>query len=283
MLQHPYFDLMMHDDLELSHILGAKISERNTLHEWPLSCVQRLTLESGRRVIYKATAGPTLETEFATMAHSPLLVPVRTIYQRRGYRCLLIEYIHAPLLQQQIPDRIALAQIAVRLTRQIEEIEGDLPCYLDIRGTQRWRSFRQVLLEALQRLVNHRLYTAVTDEAIERLAAVMDSEIVAETIAGRQAYLHGDLKPENIFVTASGLRVIDWQRPIRGPARLDQVELLEAAGYGPENRAEIGAILVATCLRIYWFVACTMRWFPPGRETYDSSVATLIEKAVALK
>ena len=44
-IRHPYFDLRLHDDQELESHLSTKIVERITLHEWPLSCVQRLTLE----------------------------------------------------------------------------------------------------------------------------------------------------------------------------------------------------------------------------------------------
>ncbi|MBI3960182.1 MAG: hypothetical protein HY328_15325 [Chloroflexi bacterium] len=50
MVNHPYFDLLLHDDAELAAHLGDAIVERVTLHEWPLSCVQRLTTAQGRRL-----------------------------------------------------------------------------------------------------------------------------------------------------------------------------------------------------------------------------------------
>ncbi len=73
MHRHPYFDLMLHDDDELSALLGSRVVERTTLHEWPLSCVQRVTTADGTRIIYKAQAAPTIEPEFYAVARSPLL------------------------------------------------------------------------------------------------------------------------------------------------------------------------------------------------------------------
>jgi hypothetical protein len=56
MYRHPYFDLVLHDDEELSALLGWRIVERRTLHEWPLSCVQRVTTADDTRIVYKAQA-----------------------------------------------------------------------------------------------------------------------------------------------------------------------------------------------------------------------------------
>jgi hypothetical protein len=41
--------IRLHSDSELAEVLGAGIVERQTIHEWPLSCVQRVVLE-GRAV-----------------------------------------------------------------------------------------------------------------------------------------------------------------------------------------------------------------------------------------
>ncbi len=48
MHRHAYFDLWLHDDDELGPLVQGEIVERVTLHEWPLSSVQRLTLSGGR-------------------------------------------------------------------------------------------------------------------------------------------------------------------------------------------------------------------------------------------
>ena len=98
MHRHPYFDLMLHEDDELSALLGSRVVERPTLHEWPLSCVQRVTTADETRIIYKAQAAPTIEPEFYAAARSPLLPQARTIYHTEQHACMLIEFIDAPRL-----------------------------------------------------------------------------------------------------------------------------------------------------------------------------------------
>ena len=76
---HPYFNLWLHSDDELSGLLTSQVVERTTLHEWPLSCVQRLRLDDGRRVIYKAQFSEGVEAAFYAAARSPLLVGCRPL------------------------------------------------------------------------------------------------------------------------------------------------------------------------------------------------------------
>jgi hypothetical protein len=47
MQTHPFFtNIWMHDDEELAQALGIEIAERQTIHEWPLSCVQQTAIVS---------------------------------------------------------------------------------------------------------------------------------------------------------------------------------------------------------------------------------------------
>lgn len=93
---HPFFDLRLHSDGELADLIGETLVERVTLHQWPLSCVQRIAGTSGKTRIYKAERGPTVEHRFYAQARSPLLPGARTVYEKDGYVCLLIEYVDAP-------------------------------------------------------------------------------------------------------------------------------------------------------------------------------------------
>lgn len=47
MHRHPHFNLWLHHSDELAVHIGAAIREQVTLHEWPLSCVQRIQLAKG--------------------------------------------------------------------------------------------------------------------------------------------------------------------------------------------------------------------------------------------
>ncbi len=51
MHRHEYFDLWLHDDEELALLVQGDILERVTLHEWPLSCVEQLTMAVGCALI----------------------------------------------------------------------------------------------------------------------------------------------------------------------------------------------------------------------------------------
>jgi len=93
MEQHARYNLWLHCDDELISIIGVRISERVTVHEWPLSCVQRLQLEDGRRLIYKSQYGPTVEPEFYRKARSPLMISGETVWESNGHSTMLIDFI----------------------------------------------------------------------------------------------------------------------------------------------------------------------------------------------
>ena len=94
-------------------------------------------------------------------------------------------------------------------------------------------------------------------------------------IQGPNGLIHHDLHGDNVFLLPDGPRIIDWQRPIRGPLGLDLATLVESFGYDPRSRLAPGLTQVLGLLRIHWFTACAARWFPPGAETYDRQIVDL--------
>jgi hypothetical protein len=81
--RHRHFDLWLDDDAELAALLGSAVVHRATLHEWPLSCVQRLRLADGRSLVYKVQGEPTVEPDFYARARSRLLVAAQRIERAR--------------------------------------------------------------------------------------------------------------------------------------------------------------------------------------------------------
>ncbi|HVX46122.1 MAG TPA: hypothetical protein VHC49_19685, partial [Mycobacteriales bacterium] len=80
MQQHPgYPDLLAADDTQLADVLGSDIAERETIHAWPLSWVQRVGLNDGRILVYKSQLPPTVEAEFYEQAASELLAGHRLL------------------------------------------------------------------------------------------------------------------------------------------------------------------------------------------------------------
>ncbi|MEZ4657148.1 MAG: hypothetical protein R2911_06220 [Caldilineaceae bacterium] len=159
MQKHPHFDLLLHGDDELKALLGESISARATLHEWPLSCVQQLTLASGRTLIYKAQFGPTREPTFYARARSPLLVQAQTVWRQGKHVCMVMEKapgqrLHSSLLTEE--QAVALGQ---QLIGQIQKIKGEPPAYMDIGGASRWQNYVHAVARTLRDLVASAQFT----------------------------------------------------------------------------------------------------------------------------
>lgn len=95
MKKHAFFDLYLHSDAALEANLGRRISERVTLHEWPLSRVERIITTSGSWV-YKTQRPPSLEAAFYDAARSDLLLAVNRLRPLAKGHTHLITRVHRP-------------------------------------------------------------------------------------------------------------------------------------------------------------------------------------------
>jgi hypothetical protein len=275
MHRHPYFDLWLHDDEELTTLLGNPLVERTTLHEWPLSCVQRLRIAEGRTLVYKAQAEPTVEPAFYSHARSPLLASAQVIGGASAPAALLLEHIPAPRLSElRLTEEEAL-HIGREVLEQIGRIAGELPAVVDVRTEERWSGYFRTVRADLQALVDAGTFRQVDQVLIDRLARHAESPQVLAAVRSRPGYVHGDLWGDNIFVSADGYKVIDWQRPIWGPVDLDLASLLESLGFDPIRHIAPEVVQMMYLLRIGWLAGCARRWFPPGAQTYDEEIVRL--------
>lgn len=273
MIRHQWFDLWLHTDDELSAHLGSPVIERETLHEWPLSCVQRLVTADGQRWIYKTQHAPTVEDTFYAAANSDLLISARIL--ERDPLIMLLYFIDASTL----PDvsEAEAVQLVNRVLAGIRQIKGNPPVWLDISSANKWRAVMLETRDTLKSLVESGGFTQVDENAIQVFERCFSARDILDAADCDPGLVHGDLYRENLFLLPDGsLKVIDWARPYRGPAELDRVTLLDALGFAPPSDTPIAAM--STCLRIHWLAACASRWFPPGIETYDEQIAGLIEK-----
>jgi Ser/Thr protein kinase RdoA (MazF antagonist) len=280
MRHHPYFDLWLHDDRELVLLVGSEIAERVTLHEWPLSCVQRLTLGDGRRLIYKTQYGPTVEPEVYAQVRSSLLPWAETIYRADGHACMLIEYIDAPMFEDLEPSEEDVMRVGREVQARIAEIDGERPCYIDVGDEAQWAAYVETMLAELSGLVERGALTIVTPAMVRDLARRAQSAAVLDAIRARPGYVHRDMSADNILVLPEdSYRVIDWQRPLLGPVDLDLVDLLNSLGYDPLPHVDAGVVQVWILLSIGWLTEAKARWFPEG-QSYDRQIADL---AIRLK
>jgi hypothetical protein len=272
MQTHPFFtDILMHSDDELAEALGVDIAERETIHAWPLSCVQRLLLADGTKLVYKSQLPPTVEPEFYENASSPLLLGHRVLEKRGHCATMAIDWIHAPLLRDAARSDAEMVDRGRQVVAQIGEIRGELPVYLDIGSPDAWSAVGDAALEKLEKLSLDGRFGSTDLDAVDRVRTWATSTRVIETVSECPRVIHGDLTAEQVFVTGDGYRVIDWQRPVFGPPEVDLVALLVGAvtnhSSACEPRRHVDATVVGIFwfLRLYWAVEAQFDLFPNFR------------------
>ena len=138
--KHPHFDLWLHSTDSLEESLGQPILSRETIHDWPLSCVQRIECPD-RTLIYKTQVAPTVEPDFYVAASSKLLPAHQYLGKVNGCHTMMFEYIAETTLAHQPFETRDLLALGARLQDEIDKIEGELPVYTDIGSEDRWLSY----------------------------------------------------------------------------------------------------------------------------------------------
>jgi hypothetical protein len=194
---------------------------------------------------------------------------------------MLIEYVDAPMFEDLHPSEKEAARVGREVQARIAEIEGHPPCYIDVSDEARWAAYVEAMLGELGGLVERGAFTVVTQGMVRDLARCARSAPVLDAIHARPGYVHRDMSADNILMLAAGTksplegyRVIDWQRPLRGPVDLDLVDLLNSLEYDPLRHVDAGVYQVWLLLSIGWLSEAKARWFPEG-ESYDRQIADL--------
>lgn len=277
MRRHEYFNLRLHGKDELEGFVQAPIVERVTLHEWPLSCVQQLTLADGRKMIYKSQFGPTVEAEFYARARSDLLPCVKTIYQSDGHVCMLMEFVDAPLIEELGLTEAEAVRAGRAVMERITRIAGDLPHYADVSSEKKWGTLVEETLRTLGDLIDNGMFSLVDRAAIRSLERWAFSGSVLTAVGTEPGFVHGDLHGDNLFVLPDGYCLIDWQRPRLGPRELDLVSLLMGLDFNPLRYVDKDIVGIYHFLHIHWFVQCKARWIPEAM-TYDGAIQELASR-----
>lgn len=262
-LRHPAFPaLLMHEDAELAELLGAPITTRETIREWPLSWTQRLELADGRAYAYKAQVPPLVERDFYAAARSDLLP--RHLDSGRLGDCstVLIEWVDAPSLAD-LPgteaERVERARTVVDL---IGRIGGGPSVYLDVGTDTTWRAEADATLTKLRRLHGLGWFGSISPADADRVDGWSRTDAVRHTIETTSRLVHRDLKPEHVFVTEDGFRVIDWQVPVIAPYEIDLSMLLGESGLDPAARVDPSAYRISRFLALRWAVVAQHDFFP---------------------
>lgn len=253
MQSHPDWNLRLHTDEELEGLLGEPLSGREPLHSWPLSSVERLTLRSGRRGIYKVQHEPTVEPELLALATAPFL-PTCTVLQRDSEQAaLLLPYLTAPTLKDRVLSANEQVAVGQELIAQFHALPPNLPVYRDLGSLETWQGFVEETLGLVRAMIASGKFTATTHDDLTWLERWSERPDVHTVIATTSQLIHGDLKAEHVFCHTDGsVTVIDWQRPYRAPAEIDLVLLLESLGLDPAPHVAPAVVCLRWFLLLHW-------------------------------
>jgi hypothetical protein len=253
MHEHPLFpDLLVHDDPELGAALGGSIAQRTLVHEWPLTRTEDVRLTDGRRFAYKAQLPPTVEPEFYAQSTSPLLSPHRDLGRVGRTAFLATEWIVAPTLRGSGLSESEFVARAREVVRGIGAIGGNAPAFLDMSTPNALGEAVGITADRLAALIASGRFANIATDAPPRLASWGHAAALVDAATSNIQLTHGDLSPEEVFVTADGFRVIDWQRPVLGPTELDLVSLLRFRRIDPLRYVRPEVVQLSWFMLLHW-------------------------------
>jgi hypothetical protein len=263
---HPFFtNLLLHSDQELSEVLGAKIKSREIIHAWPLSCVESIVLDTGKKLIYKSQLPPTVEPLFYQSVSSKLLPGHQYLGRIGECETMTIDWIDAPLLSSTAPTPIDLLNHGRQILAALDEIQRDVPVYLNIGSTVAWTETVKNVLEKLSKLILIKRFRSINPNLAEEIKLWALRDNVLETIVTSSHLIHGDLKADQIFITPDGYKVIDWQRPAIAPSEIDLVSLLIGQQIDPLLFVSPVIVQIFWFVRLHWAVEAQAELFPDRR------------------
>jgi len=281
MKKHQKYDLWMHDNRELSNLLEFKIVQRQTIHQWPNSCVQKVEMEDGSKWIYKSQSGITIESSFYEKAHSPILPRARTLWKDSWYSCMLIEYLDAPVMGQLKTSETKLLEISSELVEAIADIEGDYPVLLDIRSYSQWCVMATETLGKLRKLIKEKHQYGSGPEDIASIEKTVCSPLLESCFSGKTGLIHGDLNGGNLFQHQGGYKIIDWQSCKLAPIELDQANFLSRQGVDPAKYFSKALVYMLYFTGIWWLIQCQTLYLP--EENYDKAINYFITRMKQLE
>ncbi|MCP4160882.1 MAG: phosphotransferase [Deltaproteobacteria bacterium] len=276
MKKHKNYDLWMHDDSELSSLLGSTIIQRHTIHEWPNSCVQKITLKEGKSLIYKYQSGGMIESSFYEQASSLILPETRTLWEDSWYSCMVIEYFDTPTFGQPDIPESELLIISAELLEAISKIKGDFPVLLDISSYSKWADMAGETLLRLRGLIENRRQYGSGIKDIEFMEKKVISPSIKSYFRSKTGLIHGDLNGGNIFHRDGGLKLIDWQSCKLAPIELDQASFLSRQGIDPSRYVSPEAAYMLYFVGIWWLVQCQTTLIPDGN--FDERITYFISR-----
>lgn len=277
MIKHPYFDLEILEDAEISAVIGHHIRTRETLAQWPLSCVEKISADDGTAWILKSNHEPCdIEGHFYSAVSHPNIIKPTHIKTNSPYQTIIYPFVEAiPFSMVNLnKKRDTVAYFRDDFLPRLESIyQPGLPVYLKIDTEDTFlHAFRTMGLK-LSQLVKSNKLSKVNSKDLELLSLIIESEIALIIATANVGLNHGDFSVDNIIFTKSqDFIFLDWQRPIYGSNFIDEYSFVKSRNFDPDPSAKLMGGLV----QIYWLTDCSVNWYPAGIPTYDGQIKGLL-------
>ncbi|MFZ9857828.1 MAG: phosphotransferase [Roseiflexaceae bacterium] len=265
MPRHPYFALDLLDDDQLKPYVSSPIITRQTIHEWPLSCVQRVDCADGTQYIYKSQVQPSVEAAVYRTVRAPHLLPATVINDQH----IILPYIAS---LDQINNHVDIAQ---GVLAHIATMPPYTPVYRTLDTIHAWSTLMDATVATLWQLVNSATFTHLTRADVTRIVDWAEHRDVYALWRGPIGVVHGDLSASNILHTTDQAYVIDWQRPLYAPTVIDRW-MIEQAFQLPSSTPPMTDTL-CVLLEIVWLTEAASLWFPAGASHYDRQITALTQ------
>ena len=279
MKKHIYFDLQLLENNEIANILSSEVIERETLHEWPLSCVEKITTTDQRQWVLKSNHEPcNLEGQFYQAVQHPNIIAPVLIQDKHPYQSIIYPYQDEVIPFSSVnlnKPKDALESFA-ELHKPIEEFaKPGLPAYLKMDDSEFLEKTLSQLIFKLTLLAKGDVFKNISLRHIKRLTDILDSPIVEEIALDQTGYMHGDFSGDNILASGTSYEwfILDWQRPFYGSILIDQYYFLKSYRLEPD----LPTLLMGTIHEMIWFTDCAIKWFPDGKGGYEGNIHQLLK------
>ena len=224
-MRSEFLDIPVYDDNELTEILGKQFLQREKIHHWPLSYVERIDLE-GKSVIAKYSKLSLENSFYSSVSHDFILKPVFMAEMEDTSVTIL------PFINGREPEQHEIYSAIER----IQAISSDI-YWADASSFDKFMDLIDASCTILEK------YDAKEFcEPLRRKCSSLSEFFVPEKIG----YVHGDLKRDNIIICGGNPIIIDWQRPMKAPLVIDRVTC------GLEDAPD--AVCLAKIFETYWLL-----------------------------
>lgn len=269
-MRKEFLNIWILENHEAEERLGHKIINREKLHHWPLSWVEKWTLDNGEIVVYKSqcSAASVQKAVYETV-QAPFLLPLLYAESCRGCDMLLFPY--CPPSDETIDlSASALMKLTYQCSKWLQEIDS-MPVFFDLFSPEKLI----LQTENVCRTTLEKRHPTELSHFFNWLETQAPRFYANESIG----YVHGDIHVSNLVWQSDTVRyILDWQRPMLAPLALEQALAFRLAGYNMPDKIWESLALVCHLLWFSWAYGHVLP-IPPVQQTAEKLLQAWAEKS----